>query len=83
MGDENNWNDWNTRVWWLQILVVCGWAGLIGLMWLGWTAESMRNIDPGNDAGVGVAAMLTTGCCGFTWVIGLVPIVLCFAILKR
>jgi hypothetical protein len=76
------WESWNTRVWWLQLTVAFAWAGLVVFLWLGWTGatfEAAREI--GSDGSL--AVMVTTGCCGFTWVVGLVPIVLCFWILKE
>tara|TARA_R100000388_G_scaffold93381_1_gene77935 strand:+ start:350 stop:604 length:255 start_codon:yes stop_codon:yes gene_type:complete len=84
MGEvESGWQDWNTKVWWLQLIVSFAWAALIVLLWMAWTFGSIAEIEPGNDAAVGFAAILTSGCCGFTWIVGLVPIVLMFAILKR
>ena len=73
-------DDWNARVWWLQLMVVLAWAGLIGGPWLGWTGAAVQDMPPGDS---GLAAVLTTGCCGFSWVVGLVPIVLVFAVLRR
>jgi hypothetical protein len=74
------WDSWNTRVWWLQLTVAVAWAGLIVFLWLGWTGAALRDMPAGDG---GLAVLLTMGCCGFTWVVGLVPIVLCFWILKE
>lgn len=76
----NKWDDWNTRVWWLQLAVAFAWAALVVALWLAWTSASTSAMDAGSG---GVAVLMTTGCCGFTWVVGLVPIVLVFAILRR
>lgn len=74
------WRDWNTVVWWLQLTVAFAWAALIVFLWLGWTSATLRDMPAGDG---GLAALITTGCCGFTWVVGLVPIVLCFWILRE
>tara|TARA_R100000654_G_scaffold64617_1_gene92273 strand:- start:55 stop:282 length:228 start_codon:yes stop_codon:yes gene_type:complete len=73
-------DDWNGRVWWLQLMVVLAWAALIGVLWLSWTGAVLQDMPAGDG---GLAAVLTTGCCGFSWVVGLVPIVLVFAVLRR
>ena len=73
-------DDWNGRVWWLQLMVVLAWTGLAGGLWLAWTGAVMQDMDA---EGTGLAVVLTTGCCGFSWVVGLVPIVLVFAVLRR
>jgi hypothetical protein len=73
-------DDWNGRVWWLQLMVVLAWTGLAGGLWLAWTGAVMQDTSA---EGTGLAVVLTTGCCGFSWVVGLVPIVLVFAVLRR
>ncbi len=83
MEESNKWKDWNSVVWWTQLMVAFGWAGLIVFLWLSWTYGAMGNIAPGNDGAVGVTVMLTSGCCGMTWIVGLVPIALVFTILRR
>ena len=73
-------DDWNRRVWWLQLMVVLAWAGLAGGLWLAWTGAVLQDMQPGDG---GLAAAMTTGCCGFSWVVGLVPILLVFGVLRR
>ena len=73
-------DDWNARVWWLQLMVVLAWTGLAGGLWLAWCGAVVQDMDA---EGTGLAVVLTTGCCGFSWVVGLVPIVLVFAVLRR
>lgn len=77
---SEKWETWNTQVWWLQLGVAFAWAALIVVLWLGWTGAAARDMPAGDG---GVAVLLTTGCCGFTWVVGLVPIVLIFTMLRR
>ena len=80
---SGGWYDWNTLVWWGQLLTAFAWAGLIVFLWLGWTGGAIGNIPAGNDDVVGMITIMTTGCCGFTWIVGLVPIALCFWLLRR
>jgi len=73
-------NEWNHRVWWLQIAVVAAWVVAVAALWLSWSAAVVQDMPPGDS---GLAVILTTSCCGMSWVVGLVPIVLIFAILRR
>ena len=75
--------DWNDRVWFLQLVVAFTWAAVIVGLWLAWTSATLGTLPPGNGGSVLVAATFTSGCCGLSWVVGLVPIVLCFALLRR
>lgn len=73
--------DWNDRVWFLQLAVAFTWAAVIVGLWLAWTSATLK-VSPDPDSAVFTVA-LTSGCCGLSWVVGLVPIVLCFALLRR
>lgn len=73
--------DWNDRVWFLQLAVAFTWAAVIVGLWLAWTSATLK-VSPDPDS-AGFAVVLTSGCCGLSWVVGLVPIVLCFALLRR
>ena len=73
-------SEWNHRVWWLQIAVVAAWGAAVVALWLSWSAATVRELPPGDG---GLAVVMTASCCGMSWVFGLVPIVLIFAILRR
>jgi hypothetical protein len=80
MGD--GWKSWKTLVWWTQVAVLIAWTGLSVGLWVAWTAGSMAEIDPSNEGATGMAVIITSSCCGLSWVLGLVPIALCFWLLK-
>jgi hypothetical protein len=71
---------WNNRVWGLQVGVTLTWLLAVGALWLAWTGSAVQNMEAGDS---GLAVVLTTSCCTMSWVVGLVPIVLCFSVLKR
>ena len=79
---NKGWYSWNNLVWWAQITTAFLWAALIVSLWFGWTAGSIAEVAPGNDDVVGMIVLLTSGCCGISWIFGLVPIAICFWLLR-
>mgnify|MGYP004404738321 CR=1 FL=1 len=71
---------WNDRIWWLQLCVSLAWAAAMVSMWLAWTGATLRDLGPADN---GLAVVMTTSCCGLSWIVGLVPILLVFSILRR
>ena len=79
---SEGWKTWKTLVWWAQLTVAFSWSALIVGLWVAWTAGAMAETEPGSDGALGVVTLLTSGCCGVTWIVGLVPIALCFWLIR-
>lgn len=73
---------WNDTVWSLRLLTAAGWTALCvvcGALWLGAIAA-----NPVTEPAVRGGALVVAGACsGACWTLGLVPLVLVSALLRR
>lgn len=73
---------WNGTLLAVNMTLVLVWSLLVVMIWAGWTTEVANlAISQGTDPGLSV--LITTGCSGGCWVVGLVPIALFAVILRR
>lgn len=69
----------------IRVSILAIWSFLILGLWGWWLTASLNsdNGEPITEAGQGMILMFTSGCCGGTWMVGLLAMVLIFSFIRR
>jgi hypothetical protein len=77
---------WNDGIYKARLAAVLLWSGVVALIWFGLVgtmAGQTSQTDTPDHAGLGGAVMIVSGCACAGWGVGLVVILMIYAILRR
>lgn len=69
----------------VRVLLLFGWSCAILLAWSWWSLGLFAPVDgkPLTDGAVGCGMLITSGCCGSTWLFGVVAMSAVYALVRR
>jgi hypothetical protein len=76
--------EWNKIVWASKLGFALFWTIAVAFAWVMWTGGTLN--DPeimANETASGCVMLTTSGCCGGTWMVGIVGLLLITALLRR